>query len=393
MDYDPLDPDVTENPYPYYAFLRREAPVFRTAQGFAAISRYDDVLRILRDPVRFSSSAMADLINGLKAMSHEDELGGGETLLGSDPPVHTRLRKIVNRAFVPRRIEALETRIRAIAADLVHDIPSGAECDLMSALAVPLPVMVIAEILGIDPARRNDFKRWSEEQVAATAGPPSPELRASLARSGAERTAYLDEVIEERRRNPRDDLVSALLQAERDEDVMTDNEVGNFIVLLLIAGNETTTNLIGNAVLALLKHPEALQAVRQDPSLVPALVEETLRFDSPVQLMLRHATEDVELSGGKVRQGELVAMLLGSANRDEQQFPEPERFDLHRAERAHLAFGFGTHFCLGALLARLEATAALDVLLNRFHDFELSRVQRVPSLLMRGVKSLRLRPM
>ena len=174
---------------------------------------------------------------------------------------------------------------------------------------------------------------------------------------------------------------------------MTDNEVGNFIVLLLIAGNETTTNLIGNAVLALLNHPEALQAVRQDPSLVPVLVEEALRFDSPVQLMLRHATEDVELSGGKVRQGELVAMLLGSANRDEQQFPEPERFDLHRVERAHLAFGFGTHFCLGAHLARLEATAALDVLLNRFQDFELSQVQRVPSLLMRGVKSLRLRPM
>ncbi len=393
MDYNPLDPEVTRNPYPYYASLRREVPVCRTPLGFLAVSRYDDVLEILRHPDRFSSSAMGDVINQVKSLSHENELGGGETLLGTDPPVHTRLRKIVNRAFTPRRIAALEPRIRALAGELVDGIDSARECDLIRALAVPLPVMVIAEILGIDPRRRSDFKRWSEELLEATSGPPTPELRTALARSGAERTAYLDEVIEERKRSPRDDLISALIQAERDEEVMTENEVGNFVVLLLIAGNETTTNLIGNAVLALANHPESLKAVVDDLSLVMAAVEETLRYDSPVQLMLRRAAESVELSGEKVSQGELVAILLGSANRDERQFDSPDTFDLRRERPSHLAFGFGTHFCLGANLARLEARVALEALLSRFGTLELTEpeIERVPSLLMRGPKALRLR--
>ncbi len=392
MDYSPLAPDVTQDPYPHYAVLRREAPVYRTPEGFAAVSRYDDVLTILRDPSRFSSSAMADLINGLKAMSHEDELGDGETLLGSDPPVHTRLRKIVNRAFTRRRIASLEPRIREITAELVDDIPRNTEVDLMKALAVPLPVMVIAEILGIDPSRRDDFKRWSEEEIAATAGPPSPELRAAMARSGAERTACLDEVIEERGRNPRDDLVSVLVQAEHDEEVMTEDEIGNFIVLLLIAGNETTTNLIGNAILALLDHPSLFDAVSGGSSSIPALLEETLRYDSPVQLTLRRTTQDVELSGEKIREGELVAVLLGSANRDERQFAHPDRFELERPEGRHLSFGFGTHFCLGAHLARLEARVALESLLSRFGKMQLvpPGVQRAPSLVTRGPKELTL---
>ena len=194
-------------------------------------------------------------------------------------------------------------------------------------------------------------------------------------------------------RGTRDDLISALIQAERDEEVMTENEVGNFVVLLLIAGNETTTNLIGNAVLALANHPESLKAVVDDLSLVMAAVEETLRYDSPVQLMLRRATETVELSGEKVSKGELVAILLGSANRDERQFDSPDTFDLGRERPSHLSFGFGTHFCLGANLARLEARVALEALLSRFGTLELTEpeIERVPSLLMRGPKALRLR--
>ncbi len=389
MEYDPLDPAVTRNPYPAYAWLRRQAPVYRTPRGLVAVSRYADVRGILDRPGIFSSSAMGDVINGLKAMAQAAE--GGETLLGTDPPAHTRLRKIANRAFRPRRIAALEPRIRAHATALVDALARDSECDLMAALAVPLPVMVIAEILGFDPARRDDLKRWTEEQIAATAGPPTPELRAALARSGSERLAYLGELVAERRRRPRDDVISELLQAESTEEAMGEAEVGNFIVLLLVAGNETTTNLIGNAMLALLADGDLLAAVAAEPSLIPAVVEETLRYDSPVQLTLRRVREEVELAGEKLHRGELLAVLLGSANRDERHFDDPDRFDLLRPRRDHLAFGFGTHFCLGAHLARLEARVALETLLARFRRFEaLAEAERAPSLLTRGPRSLRL---
>ncbi len=390
MPYNPLDPATTRDPYPLYARLRREAPLERSALGFWALSRYDDVDTVLRDPERFSSGVLGDMIQGVKSLSPEG-LGVGETLLGTDPPAHSRLRKIVNRAFTPRRIAALEERIRALAHELLTGIAAVGEFELMGALAVPLPVTVIAEILGIDPARRADFKRWSEEILAAIAGSPSPELRARLERSFLERAAYLEEVIEERRHDPRDDVISALVRAEEGEEVMTEDEVGNFLVLLLVAGSETTSNLIGNAVLALLEHPHVLETVRANPRLLPALVEETLRYDSPVQLTLRRATCDVELAGGKLCEGETVALLLGSANRDERQFSEPDYFDLGRSV-AHLAFGHGTHFCLGAHLARLEAQLALDALIARFGHIDLAdAVERIPSLLTRGPRALRLR--
>jgi cytochrome P450 len=392
MEYHPFDPDVIQHPYPIYARLRREAPVCRTSLGFAAVSRYDDVLEVLRDPQRFSSSAMGDLIRGVKALSPQD-LGQGETLLGSDPPVHTRLRKIVNRGFTPRRIAELEPRIRAIARGLVARLAAGGVCDLVAALAVPLPVTVIAEILGIDAERRDDFKRWSEEILAAVAGAPAPELRARLQRSFLERAAYLEGVIEERKRHPREDVISALVRAEQEGGAMTEDEVGNFIVLLLVAGNETTTNLVGNALIAALADPHRLEAVALDPGLVPAWVEETLRFDSPVQLTFRRAREEVELGGEKIRQGELVGLLLGSANRDEGRFRDADRFELLRETNGHLAFGFGTHFCLGANLARLEARVALEALLSRFRRLELvdREIERVPSLLTRGPRALHVR--
>ena len=390
MAYNPLDPGTTRDPYPQYARLRSEAPLERSELGFWVLSRYEDVGAVLRDPRRFSSGVLGDMIQGVKSLSPEG-LGAGETLLGTDPPAHSRLRKIVNRAFTPRRVAALEARIRTLAHELLAAVAVPGEVELMGALAVPLPVMVIAEILGIDPARRADFKRWSDEILAAIAAPPSPELRARLERSFLERAAYLEEVIEARRLAPRDDVISALVQAEAGEDVMSEDEVGNFLVLLLVAGNETTTNLIGNAVLALLDHPPVLDTVRTIPDLVPDLVEETLRYDSPVQLTLRRATCDVELAEGKVCAGETVALLLGSANRDELQFEEPDRFDLGR-RAPHLAFGYGTHFCLGAHLARIEAELALRALLARFPRLERGgAVERTPSLLTRGPRTLRLR--
>jgi cytochrome P450 len=325
----------------------------------------------------------------VKALSPED-LGQGETLLGSDPPAHTRLRKIVNRAFTPRRVAALEPRLRGIVQGLVDALPSGEPFDLVAALAVPLPATVIAEILGIDAERRRDFKRWSDEIVAAMGGAPSAELRSRLERSFVERAAYLEQVVENRKLHPRDDVISALVRAEEEDGAMTEDEVGNFIVLLLVAGNETTTNLIGNALLAAFEHPRVLEQITRDRSLVPAWVEETLRYDSPVQLTFRRARQEVELAGEKVAEGELLGLLLGSANRDERRFPAPRRFDLARDPSAHLAFGFGTHFCLGSNLARLEARVALEALLSRFRWFERvgPDVERLPSLLIRGPRSL-----
>jgi cytochrome P450 len=391
MDYNPLDPDVIDDPYPVYARLRREAPVCRTPLGFLAVSRYRDVLLALRTPELFSSSAMNDLIEGVKAQAPDAErIRGGQTLLGTDPPAHTRLRRIVNRAFTPRRVAALEPRVREIAERLVGEFAGTGKGDLMASLAVPLPVIVIAEMLGIDPDRRADFKRWSELFLEATAGISSDDRRAAIARSFEERAAYLEEVVESRRRSPRDDVISALVRAEQDEEVMSEQEVGNFIVLLLVAGDETTTNLIGNAVLTLREHLDVLRAVTRDRSLVSDLVEEVLRYDAPVQLTLRRTTDEVELSGSRVAKGEVVALLLGSANRDETVFESPDWLRLSRDGPSHVAFGFGTHFCIGAHLARLEARVALETLLSRLGTFGLRDrdVERAPSLFTRGPRRL-----
>ena len=368
IEYNPFDPAVRRDPYPVYARLRAEAPVLRNdVLGITSVSRYHDVLTILKSPATFSSRAMRDLFSQGARSVMEDASIDGETLIGSDPPVHTRLRKIVNRAFTPSRIAALEGRVREITAALVAEFAPRGRCELLGDLAIPLPVTIIAEILGVDAERRRDFKRWSDDLLLAATGRPTPSQHERIRVSDEELGQWIDEVVEERRLRPRHDLVSALVAAESSEDVMTAEEIGNLILLLLIAGNETTTNLIANAVLALLEHPDQLAALRSDPALVPQAVEELLRYDSPVQLTVRRTTCDVELDGGKIAEGEMVALLLGSANRDERQFTQPDRLDFGRNVRAHIGFGFGTHFCVGAGLARLEARVVLEALLALEH--------------------------
>ncbi len=391
--FDPFDPTTRENPYPVYARLREEEPVHRVeALGLAVVSRYDDVLAILKDPRSFSSTAMRDLFSqSAKSVMDDAELEG-ETLIGTDPPVHTRLRKIVNRAFTPSRIAALEPRIREITADLVAGFEQRGECELLSDLAIPLPVIIIAEILGVDPARREEFKRWSEDLLLAGTGRPTPEQAERIRISDDELGVWVDEVVEARRAEPRGDLISALVAAESSEEVMTSEEIGNLITILLIAGNETTTNLLANAVLALLGHPDQLAAVAREPRLIPGAVEEILRYDSPVQLTLRRASRDVELPGGKIHENETVAVLLASANRDERQFADADRLDVRRDTRSHVAFGFGTHFCVGAGLARLEARVALEALLRlRGWTRDEERPEYGTSLIVRGLERLRLR--
>ena len=328
MTYDPLDPLVREDPYPSYATLRREAPVYQVpGLGIWAVSRYADVVRVLRSPERFSSAAMAAAVRKPADLAPEDGQRQAPdptalSIIGADPPGHTRLRSIVSRAFTPRRIADLEPRVREIARDLLARFVPRGECDLVADYAVPLPVGVIAELLGIDRERQSDFKRWSDAAMRAVFDSPGHEEGEQIGQALVEMNDYVEQTIAARRSRPADDLIGTLLRAESCEGALTVDEVRLFVFTLLVAGNVTTTHLIANAMLALMAHPSELAKVTRTPALVPGLVEEALRYDAPVQFTLRTATQDVELAGVTIPQGALVAPLSGSANRDEQVFPD-----------------------------------------------------------------------
>jgi cytochrome P450 len=418
LDFDPFRSELRANPYPAYAELRRHAPVHRVERsGIYTVSRYADVLQVLRHPELFSSSAMIGMLAG--AMAPGERIGGMglrgaeaerfselaqdlptppvealamRSLIGADPPVHGALRSIVNRGFTPRRIAALEPRIREIARAALDAAAGEPEPDLVARLFVPLPVTVISEMLGVEPERAAQFKHWSDVMISGMTGSAAGGAE-QLVKVFGELTAYVTGVAEARRARPRDDLISTLVRAEDGAAALEPFEIVMFTVLLLVAGNETTTNLLGNAVLALIEHPQQLAAVRQNPGLVPALVEETLRYDPPAQFVFRRAIQEVEIAGTKIPAGATVMPLIGSANRDDAQFPDGDRFDITRDTSGHLGFGFGIHFCLGASLARLEARVALEELLARYAGFERasSRVDYIDSFLVRGPRRLHLR--
>jgi cytochrome P450 len=418
LDFDPFRSEMRIDPYPAYAELRRHAPVHRIeSSGSYAVSRYADVHFVLRHPELFSSSAMIGMLaGGLASGAPSSGMGlrGAEaarfselaqklptppmealamrSIIGADPPVHGPLRAVVNRGFTPRRIAALEPRIREIARAALDEVAGADEPDLVASFFVPLPVTVIAEMLGVEPERSRDFKRWSDTVVSSITGSGAGGAEA-MVRVMGELTAYLTGVAEARRARPQEDLISTLVRAEDGEAALAPFEIVMFTMLLLVAGNETTTNLLGNAVLALIEHPEQLARVRRDPSLIPALVEETVRYDPPAQFVFRRATQDVELAETKIPAGATVMPLLASANRDDAQFPDGDRFDVTRDTSGHLGFGFGIHFCLGASLARLEARVALEELLARYAGFERASasVEYIDSFLVRGPRRLPLR--
>ncbi len=343
--FDPFSPEAREDPYPFYAWLRREAPVYYNEErDFWVLSRHGDVQWAARMAHLFSS---AEGVGLARAPANQ--------MISFDPPIHTRLRSLVAKAFTPRVIEGLEDRIQGIVEDLLDEVIAKGCFELVADLAFPLPVIVIAELLGVEPERREDLKRWSDQTVEFISDASPVRERGRIDAMWNQFRAYFSQVIEARRARPREDLVSLLAHAEIDGDRLTDSEILNFCQLLLVAGNETTTNLITNAALALFEFPGERRKLRGHPERVPAMVEEALRYDTPVQLFFRSLTEEVVLHDVTIPEGARVLLLFGAANRDETVFEAPDRFDIARNNTKQLGFGYGVHYCLGAPLARLEA--------------------------------------
>ncbi|MEU2658301.1 cytochrome P450 [Streptomyces sp. NPDC007325] len=380
--------DFTADPYPYYAKLRAAGPVHRVRTPYGAevwlIVGHEEARAALADP-RLSKSP------SVLGRTMLDEEVVGPNLLVVDPPDHTRLRKLVAGEFTGRRIEALRPRVQRLTDALVDAMAPAGRADLVDALAFPLPIIVICELLGIPAEDRETFRRWSNEVVAPSGEDAEREAVYGLA-------AYLDELIEDKRAaGPADDLLSALIAARaEDGDRLTLPELRGLAYLLLIAGHETTVNLIVSSVRALLTHPGQLAAVRSEPELLDGVIEETLRWDGPVEnATYRFSRESLTIGGTRIPAREPVLVSLASGDRDERRFPEPDRFDVRRDPRGHLAFGHGIHYCLGAPLARMEARIALRTLLDRFPDLALDTDpgdwEWLPGFLMRGVRRLPVR--
>jgi len=401
MDYNPLAPESRANPYPGYELLRREAPVHEMeAFGVFAVSRYRDVLHLLKHPDIYSSAGMkammageTGMMGGVRNRGRSSVLLESDNLIATDPPVHDKLRAVVNRGFTPRRISAMEPRIREIARDCLGSLSSSGEMDLVADLSMPLPVRVIAELLGVPPEKLRDFKRWSDAIITSATGVAGDTDAEEALRTREEFLDYFAEAIAVRRKQPTGDLISTLIRAEEGEGALSEGEVLAFTVLLLVAGNETTTNLLGNGLLALTEHPDQLAKVSDNPAMIPGFVEEALRYDSPVQAIFRQTLSDTELAGVAIPKGKMVMVLLGSANRDEDWLPGASTLDVTRELKGHIGFGFGVHFCLGASLARLEARVALEELFAHCGKLErtTSNVEWIDSLILRGPRSLPLR--
>ena len=377
-DFAPYSDDWKSDPFPIYREMRDEAPVFFAKHSSSwCIFRYDDVLQVLTTPGLFAADGRqasrkrgADILSQLQTALRlslalrvaPTTLARSRMLILEDGERHREMRNLVNSGFKPRSVLEWRKRIEELVAACLDDLDRGGSFDVVAQLALPLPTIVIAEMLGVEVERRSDFKRWCDDILAGVVPLAASDRRAAMLGAMRDLKRYLMPRVAERRVAPKDDLLSVLVDAQQGEAALSDHELFMFALLLLIGGNETTTNLIANAVDALLANRSHLTAFAADPSRAKRIIEETLRFDSPVQYVTRVATEEVELHGQRIPKGGEVVAFLGSANRDERRFADPDRFDPERDCRGHLGFGHGAHFCLGASLARLEANAALTAL-------------------------------
>ena len=376
--YNPLSPALRADPYSVYEELRRKDPVHRMRlQDAWVLTDYADVDMVLRDSRRFGNTG--------RDFGYIPQV----SMLDLDPPEHTKIRGLVSHGFTPRSVAALEPRIRETVADLLGKVEGRQRFDLIADLAFPLPIIVIAEMLGVPPEDREQFNEWSNT-VSLIVDPLLNEQQVRQVQQAVDEVFnYFEAVAEERRRDPQDDLVSALVTAEVDGERLERDDLLVNLLLVLVAGNETTRNLIGNGTLALLRNPDELQRLRDDPVLLNGAVDEFLRFDSPVQLDGRVAREPVELRGKRISPGQRVLCLLGAANRDPEAFPDPDRLDVGRSAGNHLSFGRGIHYCLGSPLAKLEALVAFEALLPRLGGLRLAEEPRYRNqVTLRGLESL-----
>ncbi len=391
VTYNPLDPEFLRDPYPHYAALRHHAPVaWVPALKSFAVSRYDDVVAVLSDPATFSSAEFWPTVFG-----EYDPVPESLPMLSLDPPAHLRIRKLANKAFIPRTLHQLEDKIYRVAHELVDDIVERhgmtGVVDLVPEFNALFPISVIADSLGVDVARRVDLKRWVSDLLAAGNRAALAEDRlAELAKSSDEVRAYLSDLYDRKSADPADDLISSIIAAEVDGERLSKIEVMAMAMVLLVGGVETVANLLGSTFVELRSHPDALRRVREDPKRIPALLDEVMRYNTPVQTIMRNTTRDTEIASVPVPKGSVVFALLGSANRDVAHFPDPDVFDIDRKAEKLMSFGHGPHFCIGSHLARMEAKIALDVLLERFPtlDFPDAETEWIQSFIVRGPLSV-----
>jgi cytochrome P450 len=381
-------PDVRSNPYPHYANLRRNAPVTQIDPGgIWAVSRYDDVLAVLKNHAVFSSE-------GMRAMTIQPWLPHNpiaDSMILMDPPQHTQLRGLISGAFSSRVIPRIEPLAREVSAAFAARVVDGGEVDVSQEIAATLPAAVIADLLGFDRQLCARFRAWSDDVAAVSPGTP-PELRSRIVATVAELESYIRTVIADRRSARRDDLVSDLLDAKVDGKHLDDRELVAFLLLLLIAGFETTSHLLTNSLRVLADHPALIERLRAEPAAIPAFIEEVLRYDPPVHGTARITVADTELAGVRLPRGSFVLALIGSAGRDESKMEAPDSFIIDRKQRVSVPFGHGAHVCLGAALARIEARIALTTLLPRIRGV---RVTAEPTwnlvMTVRGPTSCRMR--
>ncbi|HEU5003706.1 MAG TPA: cytochrome P450 [Actinomycetota bacterium] len=396
--FNPLDRSVHADPYPQYRLLREHAPLYESPLGFWLLSRYDDITAALRDPRM--GHAMDETAVMLKTMVGPGTITIDEFsrwMLFRDPPDHTRLRRLVSKAFTPRAVEVLRPRIQDIVNGLVGDLVAvladGGVADLVEGLALPLPVTVISELLGLPAEDRAQAREWAEA-VAQALDPIVTEEQAIRSDAAVMAlTAYLKDVIAQRRRSPGSDLLSELIAAEDEGGHLGESELISTVALLFGAGHETTRNLIGNGMLALMRAPAEMARLRATPVMIRPAIEELLRYDSPVQNTGRVAKADTQIGQWRIPKGQPVALILGAGNRDPAVFDDPDRLDVGRPDVKPLSFGGGIHFCLGAMLARLEGMEAFTALLSRAPEIEpaTETLEWRPHITLRGLASLPVR--
>jgi cytochrome P450 len=388
FSFNPMDPNFRLNPYPYLRPLLEAPPlVMRLFIPVAVFARYDDVILAVTDHQRFSSVPTRGL-----SLPSQQVFGTAANLVATDPPIHSRLRKIVSADFTPRKIREMEPRIREITNALLDRLEEKGEFDLVEDLAATLPLHVVAALLGIPVELYGNFKRWSQSLIELTSLTLGSGMTDAMRGDFIEMRSYFADEIEKRRCNPGADLISNLVAARADVEMLTADELMQFLIVLLMAGNETTTNFLGNAMLALGRHPEQMELLRKEPALLPRAIEEMLRYDGPVMALFRTAKENLSVSGAEIEKDSGVLVLLGAANRDPLHFEKPDVFDITRSPNEHLAFGDGIHFCLGAPLARLESSIAIGTMLNRFPKLRVQTdedLEYKTSFFFRGLHSLR----